>query len=614
MLFYQKRIRPAVFIRWVFVLAVLALPVRSMAQSDTVSALGPLPQARQAVVMKDYKKAAGLFEQAYTTSPGNTEVYSDYLAALIEAKDYKEAEKLVSRQQQYQRSPLLLIDLGRVYQLSGKEKKATEQFDAAIAAINGDDLFTRQLAGAFSAIGRDDYALNAYERTKNITQNPYLYSMPMAKLYARTGATDKAVESLLDGAPGVYGGLEDVKAALLEMLGNDPKKLQLAQKAFIKRINLQPENIFYTELLTWLYTQKGDWDGALLQLEAVDERNRETGQRLLDFARAAIREQQPAAAFKAIDAVIAKGKENPLYAAARMQRLDVSMSQLEDNPAFTKDEVTRLVQEYAAFFTEFPQYTATETLSDYARLEAQYNNNPKKGIELLKNAIAQANAPREFVGRAKLQLGDYQVLDGKVWEASLTYSQVDKAFREDMLGEEARFRNGKLAYYRGDFEWAQGQLSVLKASTSELIANDALYLSVLITENMPDSIQTPLLRFAHADLLLFQNKDEEASVLLDSISKAWPKHTLNDDILMLRAEIATKHRDYTKALGYLQQIVKEYGKDVLADDAVFKMAEIYERYLNKPEEAKKYYEQLIIDYPGSTYVQTARQRLQAKST
>jgi hypothetical protein len=51
---------------------------------------------------------------------------------------------------------------------------------------------------------------------------------------------------------------------------------------------------------------------------------------------------------------------------------------------------------------------------------------------------------------------------------------VDKEEKESPLGEEARFRNAKLSYYKGDFDWAQEQLKVLKASTSELISNDAI--------------------------------------------------------------------------------------------------------------------------------------------
>jgi tetratricopeptide (TPR) repeat protein len=254
-------------------------------------------------------------------------------------------------------------------------------------------------------------------------------------------------------------------------------------------------------------------------------------------------------------------------------------------------------------------------VQDYATLLARYADKPGEAISELETAITKPAARKDFVGQCKLQLGDYHTLLGNTWEASLIYTQVQKEFREDLLGEEARFRDAKLAYYRGDFDWANIQVSVLKASTSELIANDALYLSVLITENIPpDSNYVPLERFAYADLLLFQNKDREAEQVLDSIAKAFPEHPLADDIMMQRAKIARKRGDYPAALSYLQQIHKEHGKDVLADDALFTMAEINQNQLNKKEEAAKLYTQLIIEYPGSTYVQLARKKVKELGT
>ncbi|HMT36205.1 MAG TPA: tetratricopeptide repeat protein, partial [Chitinophagaceae bacterium] len=175
------------------------------------------------------------------------------------------------------------------------------------------------------------------------------------------------------------------------------------------------------------------------------------------------------------------------------------------------------------------------------------------------------------------------------------------------------YKNAKLSYYTGDFVWAQGQLDVLKASTSELIANDALNLSVLITENNPiaDSNTTPLLMFAHADLLAFQNKDEEALTTLDSIELIYPKHPLQDDILMERARIAMKKQDYSEAALQLQKITTQYADDVLADDALYHLAFINENYFSNKDEAKRLYEQLIIKYPGSTFINEARKRFRA---
>ena len=396
---------------------------------------------------------------------------------------------------------------------------------------------------------------------------------------------------------------------MLEIVGNDADKLQQTQKALLKKINEHAENPYYAELLTWIYIQKNDWDGALIQMEAVDERNQENGFRLMNIGRIATNAKQYDAATKAYDDVIAKGAAQPFYMQARSEKITAAYIKLENNPAYTPGDVAAIAKQYDSFLTEFPRYYSTQTASDYAALVTQYGGDPAKGIEILQKAINMPDIRRDKAGEFKLQMGDYYLLNGKIWDASLTYSQVDKEFRQDALGEDARFRNAKLAYYRGDFEYAQSLLGILKASTSELIANDAIYLSVLITENVADSNKVPLERFANAGLLLFQNKDKEVALVLDSITAKWPDHALNDDILMMRAEMAKKHKEYDKAIAYLKLIKEKYGEDVLGDDAVFKIADIYQTYLHQNDLAKKYYEDLIIDYPGSTYVQTARQRL-----
>jgi tetratricopeptide (TPR) repeat protein len=593
------------FLKYLLYPVCLLLVVNAHAQSTE------LLEARSHADKQEWSKAADAYKKIYRSNPVDADIYKEYLYVLLQDKDYKTAENIVEDQLKIKRNhPLQYVDMGRVYIAAGKQKKGEEQFDQALLQMNGDDILTQQLAAAFTALGREDYTLKTFERARDLLRNPYFYSGPLSRLYAKTGAIDKAVFTLLETNPGLVMNTDDTKATLLEILGTDAKKQQQAQKALIKKINEQPENPYFSELLTWLYTQKDDWDGAMLQVEALDERNRENGERLLEFARYATKENKYEYAIKAYDAIVAKGIQLPYYSISHSERLTVRFAELQANPAFTQEQVTTLGGEYDKFLFDYPQFYASQTARDYAKLMGEYGNNPQKGIEILKRALSQPTNKREFEGLAKLQMGDYYIITGEVWEASLIYSQVDKAFREDVLGEEARFRNAKLAYYRGDFEWAQGQLSVLKASTTELIANDALYLSVLITENIDaDSNYVPIQRFAHSDFLLFQNKDKEAEAILDSLLVAFPEHALKDDILMQKAKLATKHLDYTKALAYMKEVIEKHGKDVLADDAIFKTAELYQLRLKQPDEAKKYYEQLIIDFPGSTYVQVARNRL-----
>lgn len=536
-------------------------------------------------------------------------LYREYFKALIAAGKYKQAEKIVEKQMAHDKDPMRHVDLGVAYDKQRKDSKAKEEFEGVIQLINGDVILTDRIVKAFTDAGRDDYTIRAYERATQILGAPYFYSRQLAILYAKQDNLDKAVDAVLAGAPGQFVNVEKSKELLLEILGNNPKKLQLAQRAIIKKINEQPENIYFAELLTWIYTQKDDWDGALIQIRAIDERNKEGGKRLLDLAHVAAAAKQYDVATKAYDEVIEQGKDLPFYIIAKSEKLNVAYAKLKNNPFYTQEEVVALEKQYEDFLTEFPKYYSQQTAADYASVYALYGNNVAKGIEILQKALAEPDTRRNTAGALKLQLGDYYVLVGKMWDASLTYSQVDKEFKQDAMGEDARFRNAKLAYYRGDFEWAQKQLTILKSATTELIANDAIYLSVLITENVEDSNFVPLERFAYAGLLLFQNKDAAAETLLDSLTKSYPKHPLNDDIIMLRAEIAMKHKDYSKAIDYLKSIVEQYGKDVLADDAVFKIAEIYYNHLHKTDLAKNYYEQLIIDYPGSTYVQAARLKL-----
>jgi tetratricopeptide (TPR) repeat protein len=580
-------------------------------QAQIATQKDPKQDARLYADLKQYDKAAEAYKKLYAQNPVDADVYSEYLNVLLILKDFRQAEKIVEEQMKIrQRPPMAYIDMGRIYLAADKKKKAEEEFDMALSAMTRDELLIQQMANSFTAIGRDDYALKTYLRARNILNNTYLYSAPMARLYVKVGDVENAVNALLDGGVNFNNSIEDIKATMMELLAGDAKKIQTAQKTLVKRINNNPENSVYPELLTWVYTQKDDWEGALIQIEALDERNKELGARLLEFARYAAKEGKYDFAVTVYDAISGKGNTMPYYGIAMGEKLEVKFRAFQAKPSHTKEEIAALGKEYDGFLAQFPQHYSTQTVRDYATLEAQYADNPKKGIELLEKAIAIPNSRRDFTGAAKLQMGDYYVLLNKVWDASLIYSQVDKTFKEDMLGEDARFRNAKLSYYRGDFTWAQSQLTVLKASTSELIANDALYLSVLIMENIPpDSNYVPLRRFAYADLLMFQNKDAEAASLLDSISTNFPKHPLKDDILMQHAKLAEKHGEYDKALGFLKEIYEKHKTDVLGDDAVFKTAELYDKYLKQPEKAKEFYEKLVVDYPGSTYIQIARNRL-----
>jgi tetratricopeptide (TPR) repeat protein len=210
----------------------------------------------------------------------------------------------------------------------------------------------------------------------------------------------------------------------------------------------------------------------------------------------------------------------------------------------------------------------------------------------------------------KMQLADIQVLTGDIWEASVLYMQIDNDFKYEVIGQEAKFKNARIFYYDGEFDFAQSQLSILKESTSRLIANDAIQLSTLITDNFGlDSNFQIMGWFSQGDLQLEQHQYEKAFEYYDSVLRAEPGHSLEDEILFRKAKAMQLQGKWDEAIPYLEKIISKFGSDILADDALFSLAEIHEIQKNDKEKALEYYKSLVLNYKGSLFSAEARKRV-----
>jgi predicted Zn-dependent protease len=563
--------------------------------------------AKEYLSNKDYPKAGELYAKLYQNNPSDRNITEGYIICLIGNRDYKNAEKLLkSILKKYKKDIDYTLLLYKVYSQQADDKKARKSIASLMEDNMNDEGSLRRVANLFIENGMNDYAIEMYEGGKKQTGNPFLFAEELATLYDKKGDFDKATESLLDLASQQPQKIEDVKTALLRIF-TKPDKVETVRKKMIKRINEQTENVVYPDILSWLYIQQKDYESAFTQVKALDIRLKEQGRRPLSFARIAAKEKEYNAARDAFNYIIQLGKESPYYMVANAEKISLSKTELEAKPNYKAQDVNNVLADYEAYFTINPSAQYAEPQQEYALLLARYANRPKDAISALEKITTLSSGNPMFRGRCKLDLGDYQIIDNNNWEATLLYSQVDKEFKNDMLGEEARFKNAKLSYYIGDFKWAQGQLDILKASTSELIANDALNLSVLITENSGlDSNIAPLQTFSRADLLIFQNKLADANKALDSITNEYPEHALLDDILMAKASMEVKQHHYKEALAYLEKVYTKYNEDILADDAIYQSAVINEKYLENHEEAKNLFEKIILEFPGSSFVQEAR--------
>ena len=118
----------------------------------------------------------------------------------------------------------------------------------------------------------------------------------------------------------------------------------------------------------------------------------------------------------------------------------------------------------------------------------------------------------------KLKLGEIFVFTSQFNKALIYFSQVQTSLKNHPLSQEARFKVAQTSYFKGDFPWAMAQLKVLKGSTTQLTANDAVDLFLIISDNQPkDSIPSGLKQYAKADLLSYQNKYIQALTILERI-------------------------------------------------------------------------------------------------
>lgn len=591
------------FLTILFVLT--ALSATSFSQSDATL-------AQQFMSNGEYDKAADIYKKLYNENANS--YYKSYYNCLLVLNDFKEIEKIIGKQIKNNPENLTYyVDLGYAYEKSGNTKERDKQWELAIQKITDNKTQVNLLANAFVGLDQLYNAIKTYEKAQKIVST-YSFNYELGGMYYRAGNLDLSIETYLDYyAENDKSAMSKTTAALSRILDEEKDHTLLQEKIF-ERIQKNQNEILFTELLIWDYIQLKDFDGAFIQAKALDKRNKENGERVFDLAETAKIEGAYDNAIEGYNYIIAKGKNFPYYFSSKNGILNCRKDKIFKTNSYSDVDISELKSSYTDFLQEYLKndFRAATVTADLAKLEAFYIHDIDRAIEILEPVVEWPALNISDRSKIKLDLGDFYLISGDVWEATLLYSQVDKAMKDEPLGEEARLKNAKLAYYRGDFKYSQGMLDVLKAATSELVSNDAMKLSVFITENLAlDSVSEPMELFAKADLMVFQNKIKEAVIILDTLDARYPAHKLADDILFLKSTIALRQKDITTAVAYLETIRENYTFELLADDAIFKLAEIYQYDFKDLEKAKLCYEQIILNFKDSLYANEARKRFRA---
>lgn len=562
--------------------------------------------------MGEYEKALPYYEKSYKQTPID-EVFNRYYDCLTAVNDTKEIEKLLRRHASATNNPEHYILLGLFYEKNKENNKADKIYKAVVDQTMGSPSAFIHSYNAFRKYDKNDYSLQVITKGRNLMKGNYPFNFQFADYYGATGDSKKMIKEyldLLDVNIGYKTSVQSYLSRLVDFSQTESDVYTLLKSELLSKAQSNPGDITATEMLTWFFIQSRAFNMALTQELTLDKRMNLNGIRVYELGEIAHENKDYVTAKKAFQYVIGLGENNRLFYQAENALLNTQFTEITLLRNVSQKDIQATVDQFDNTLNRLGKSNRTISLiMQLAYIEAYYNHNATRAVSLLNECLQLERLTDMQKAEVKIVLGDINVLQGDIWSASLYYMQVDKAFKNEAIGHEARFKNARIFYYDGEFNYAQSQLDVLKQGTSRLIANDAIELSILITDNFGlDSNFTAMYQFAQADLLIEQRKFDEAFVLFDSILLVFPYHSLGDEIVLKKAYAMELQGEWEKAIAYYDELLKYYSEDILADDALYKKGVILMDQLNDLEAAQECFKQLMLKYKGSLHVTDARKR------
>jgi len=559
---------------------------------------------------EEYDKAISLLEDIFKKNQG-MEVYTPLVSAYIIEKRYSEAEKVIGKKlKRNAYDPIFQVDYGYVQILSGAQKKGTSTYRNAIKKLRPVSHDIIALANSFQRRKATDFAIETLNKGKKLTPN-YGYQFELGELYYQSGDIESMIEEYLDLIEVNKSYLQNVQNALNTSIYHDLNKAHLTtlNRALIKRIQKFPDEPIYSEMLIWHFLQQKDFKNAIVQTKALDRRNAENGKRFLPLAKNCFSNKEYELAMECYQYLIDMGPSSTYYINARILMTETIKEKIISSP-YTKEDLLVLEENYIKTLEDVGKNRATVHVQiGLAEVWAFNLDKSDEAVTMLNFALYKFNLDAVDKALVKMTLANIYLSNNEIWEASLLYAQVEKDFKYEALGDEAKYKNARIFFYTGDYKWAKAQLDILKGSTSKLIANDALRLSLLISDNLAfDTVGDALQMYARASLLYEQQNLDGALQILDSMSHIYLTHNLQDENLYLQYQIYFRKQNFAQCEVVLKRINANFSNDILADESLYRLAELYDLYLDQEDKAKQLYIDLISNYPASIYVIKARER------
>jgi len=205
--------------------------------------------------------------------------------------------------------------------------------------------------------------------------------------------------------------------------------------------------------------------------------------------------------------------------------------------------------------------------------------------------------------------GQAYLKKGNLQKAYNDFDFITKDRRiSEQLKNKALLNTAKINFYKGNFKKASKILKHVISNKNDNSTNNALELSSLINTAKSDSLH--LLNLAKADLLIKQENYDSAYSILKTIYSDKNTFFVIKAFSKFRfAQIEIALDSLNSALITLSEIIKEGKRNIFADKALFLKGKVYQFGLNNKNNAVKMYQELLVSFPNSIFVDKARKEI-----
>lgn len=590
-----------------------ALAQRTKVQSVQDNSRSRLRMAQDYERRGNYNTALRIYKRLYTEVPANQLYYEGLKRNMVRMKQFDELIEMINVRISRTNGVRPNVDLADVYYRKGESERALAIWQQALTQFAQQKSTYTYVANAMVSNRLYDEALEAYRQGRQTFNDENVFIFEMANIYVlRLQYKEATLEYLkhLERNPNQFGYIEN----RIVNYTKDPERAREVAAILEENLAGRKQKYLVRKLLADLNLRIEAYGPALIQfkiLETMEPPNPNqrkiagNGRELFFFANKALKAGEFRYAQEAFNLILhnypkSSYKVQALYGlAVAKQKQGASTEALQQFEELVKAGRTSpwaqeaLYQIGEIYFSDL--FEIDQALDAYNRIIRSYPAGKK-------------------TDQAYFRVGDCYAIKGDFEKAKTWYQRASTLLGPNSpLQDRAFFKTAHLQFLAGDYEAAKEALAKItekigQDGVSQDYVNDALELTFLIEENEGKS-EEALRAYSAAQQLKMQKKDAEAIAALNRIVAIYPAADVVNESLMELGELEKERGNFEVAVGHFETLLAEHSESVYNALAQKHIAEIYETGLDDLQKAYEAYENVLINYPNSLYLEEVRLKL-----